>query len=637
MSKCNEQAKLYTLPTADLVYKKGLKREDFKNSLEYLLSRDGFVYGCDYDWNSSWEFAENSLGDNHINFDGKKRGSYNRFQTYTDLYNIRAIGFNAVNYWILGSLQGFTFDDEGYVIGCDQNMLDNIRELCEICREIGLFLVPSLQTHGSAASWGGFNAKGESPVRVWNKYFKFVWDEKAREMYFKNGIDPVMKVFSEYQDILLCMDLTVENSTGWVSDMDIGYFQSETGTSWDNWIVFINALHDRVKMHAPDLLTSTEEAGGIEKLARMHAIKADILGANYYHAGAYIPPRELYFTGKPGYVGEYNVGDEGQDSYLGFRWGQKRHEFLSRAKQSGWIGCFLYKYCVDGGDYTFFVPGSNTFSYEHMYEWGHGFRAPILDGIAAYRKEKDEVEAPSLLANKGSDTVYWIPSRSGDKYMLERSIDGGKTFEVVAENIDANANKTENGLIKYVDNGVGEGMSYCYRVTVYTADGKSAVSKANNVELYHPTNSFAVNGDFATGDFTGWQVSGNPGKVVKIGNKFAWEMDFSKEAHDGYVRQTFAVKPKTLYTAVFKLKYAENYRGGSTEVRAYNIHDNSPMTTAAFSWFSRRPTDENGFVTAAIEFVSSSEDRELRFEMNQKPGIKGGHIYVTDIVIKEMR
>ena len=635
MKNVNQHPTLYATEISNLKYRKDIKREDFKNSLEYLLARDGYIHGCDYDWNGDWSGSENSLGDNHIIFNGNVRATYCHYKTYCDLYNIRAIGWNAVNYWLLGSLQGMTFDDEGYVTGIDESFLNNLRELCEICREIGIFLLPSLQPHGGATSWGALNGKGESPIFVWNKYFKFIWNKKAREMYLKNAIMPVCKVFAEYQDIILCVGVTIENSTGYVSDMDIGYMQSDQGTNWSVWIDYINDLHDCVKAACPNLLTSTEEAGGIEKLTRLNESKVDILGANYYHAGAYVPPREIYVTGRPGYIGEYNVGDGPKDSYLGFRWGDKRHEFIKASRESGWIGCFLYKYCVDGGDYTTHKPNSNTLYYEDMYEWCHGFRRPITEAIYNYRGEKPEIDLPVLLANKGTEHVYFIPSVSGNIYTIERSFDG-ESFTVIADKIDGNQYKLENGLIRFTDNGVGKGMTYCYRVTVHTADGKNATGKANNLMAFRPEENLIVNGNFVSGDLKGWETSAKFGEVIPHPEKdgFALKTDYSNKetvCEYGGIAQTMKVKPSTPYVITVKYSLKNLAAGGEPPfVRLFSVVDKHNMLVLYLN-------GNEGFTTKRGELVTSFEEKEIKIDFSQGGKHESGELIIEEIALTELR
>ena len=632
---------LYAGKTSELKYRKDIKREDFKNTLEYILARDGFIYGCDYDWPADVEYVNHCLGDNHIAFDGKQTATFNRYQAFTDIYNIRAIGFNAVNYWILASLQGVCFDEDGFAIGLDDNFLKNLRCLLDICREIGIAVVPSMQPHGNANSWGGKNSRGESAIFVWNKYFKFIWHEKAREMYINNVIKPVCKVFAEYQDIILCVGLTVENDTGWVSDIDLGYYQSDIGTNWEVWTDFLNCLHDCVKEAAPDMLTSTEEAGGIEKLARLSELKVDLIGGNYYHEGSYVPPRELYVTTRPGYIGEFNVGDYHGNNYQGFRWGKKRHEFFKTAKESGWIGGFFFRYGCDYGDCTMFDPKGSTLSYEHLYEWGYGFRYVILDGIANHRGFAPEVEAPSLFANKGTKEVYWTPSRTTDIYRLERSLNGGETWEIVADNIDGKAACVSNGLIKYIDEKLPEGASFCYRVTAITSRGEEAQSKPNNTEKYYVAENLLKNADFINGDFSDWIISDHKGEIEKTDEGYLYKIDYSNKSattHYGTIKQLLHLKPSTAYRVSFDFKFDFIRSGGEhAHFKAWNVNRNSNMNTCYMSGIKKNKFEFGIWHSRSFNFVTTDTDTDIMIILSQGSECDSGNLYVKNITVMELR
>ena len=93
------------------------EKAGFKNSWEYLLDRDGFVYGCDYCYVGMVDFVDHSLGPNFIS---NKSATYNHYMAYIDIYNIKALGFNAVNYWLLTNMQGIHFDENGY---CDAGLI----------------------------------------------------------------------------------------------------------------------------------------------------------------------------------------------------------------------------------------------------------------------------------------------------------------------------------------------------------------------------------------------------------------------------------------------------------------------------------------------------------------------------------
>ena len=637
-----KESRLYTLDTKDIVYNPNAKREDYKNTFEYIMARDGFVYGCDYDWTSQNLYSDHSLGDNHVNLSGTDVATYNHYQVYTDIYNIKALGFNSVNYWLLSSIQGITFDDDGYAVKVDDNFMDNLRDLLEVCRDVGISILPSLQPHGGASSYGGLNAKGESPIDVWNKYFKFVWHEEAQKKYLDNVIDPICELFAEYQDVIIWVGLTIENSTGWVNDIDLGYAQTGYGTTWENFAKFSNALHDRVKKAAPDLLTACEEAGGNEKLFRYNELKADLLGANYYHSGGYIQKRESYFTERVGYVGEYNVGDQGD--FDGEYWGKKRQSMIQSAIDSGWIGCYYFRYTSDVNPCNMFDHSSNTFDYESMFSWAYGFRYVINDSIAKYRKFTPEVEAPSLLANKGGKDVYWIPSRSGTLYDVERSDDGGKTWKTVAKDVDADTSSCANGLIKYTDTQVGDGMTYNYRVTVKTEDGKTATSVPNNREAFYVAEDIMLNGSFETGDYTNWKKSSHNGVITDeeaSDGKYSLKYDYSdRENTTVYagVGQEKDVKMNTTYTCTYDVKCTEAGKFNEPMyVRVRSLTSNKNMVVSYNGGSVTENPNNNDWKTVTITFVTTTDTKVLIDIGMGDNTSKSGVIYVDNFRVKELR
>ena len=66
----------------------------YRNAYEKLIAEDGFMYGMDLDWvKHTMDFAW-SLGDNELL---NHAAAYSENSVAVDLYNIKALGFNAVN------------------------------------------------------------------------------------------------------------------------------------------------------------------------------------------------------------------------------------------------------------------------------------------------------------------------------------------------------------------------------------------------------------------------------------------------------------------------------------------------------------------------------------------------------------
>ncbi len=589
------------------------EKAGFKNSWEYLLDRDGFVYGCDYNYVGMVNFDEHSLGPNFIS---NKSATYNHYMAYIDIYNIKALGFNAINYWLLTDMQGIHFDENGYCVKLDDRFKTNLRDLLELCRELGMYLVPSIQPHGIP------ECAAEPRSVSWEKYTSYLWNDTAMEMYFDNVIDPIADIIAEYQDVVICCGLTVENSTTYVNDPERGDMQGDCfGTTWEHYSEWLNAFHDRIKAKMPNMLTSTEEGGGTEKEYRLNDTKVDLIGNNIYHSGGSTGNIAEHYKGRPGYIGEYNIGEDsdGTDFSTPY-WGRIKQKFIVTAKEGGWLGAFYFKYggAYDGGK-NFVMFTGNTTDYETMHIWAPEFRYVINDGINEYRGLTDVPDTPVLLANKGSNEVFWIPGRNIEKFKLERSDDGGATWKTVADDLGINEYSIDNGLIKYTDTTVPTGIPYCYRVTGYDANGKSSVGTANNAaELFIPQN-LVKNSSFEDGT-ENWtfEVGKITDEQAATGNKSAKidTINGNDASNYGAFYQVVDVEPNKNYRIRYKIKfdsYTYNGEGDNSFIRCSRLNSENKWQNLTVQYSGQNLVGE-GWVERTFTIVTDSEDSKVRLQ-----------------------
>ena len=648
----SESSSPYNLDMSDIEYNPNAKREDYDNNLEYLLARDGFIYGVDYAWQGQNLYSDHSLGAQHIFMESGGGATFNKFVAYNDIYNMRALGFNATNYWLLPSMNGVTFDEDGYCTGLDEDFKQNLRDLLEICREVDMMIIPTLQPHGFANAYGTINEHGEAPQDVWNKYFKYIWHDGAREAYMTNVIDPILEILKEYEDIILLVGITIENSNSAVNDVDYGYVLNDYGTSWENWANWHNAMVDRVKMYMPNMLTSTEEAGGTDKLYRYNDLNVDILGANFYHSTGYVKSREDYFTERPGYVGECNIADGACDYDIsGEPYGSYRQRFHKSAKEGGWLGAFLFQWCAEGDDCNLFETGASTLDYEALYYWMVEFRKIFTDELNEYRGITSTIDKPYLFANKGTTDVFWTPSVQAVNYKLERSLDGGNTWVTLSDAIDPDNYSAKNSMLHFVDDGIGEGDAACYRVTAYNEAGESAVSDVNNVcEFYVAENivknySFednGTNGNYYTAEdwnlSTECVVTDEDASDGEYSIKLDWsDTEVSKDYHG--LNQSIKLKPSTSYTIQYTYKATKSPTGTGEApfVRVREYESRKETSDKSYIWSETK--DESGnyvwIQSNKVKFTTGSvEDYQIDISF----GARSGYIiYIDEIIIKEMR
>lgn len=632
-----------TADKADIVF--DFEKEGYNNALDKLLKEDGFIYGIDYNYcgTNTNQFA--SLGKNLI-LDISP--SWSEYTANIDIYNMKAMGFNAIGWWLLGHCEGVNFDADGYATGLDEQFLTNLRQLLDICRKYDMKMVPLLQTHGNAHNYGNGNGT-ESASRINHKYFKFYWDQTARDIYIENVINPILDVFAEYQDVIIVISLLVENSANLVQDADAGYSRGNTGTTWENWKKLVNDLHAASKAKLPNIPTTMEEGGVAddksgtqENLYRQNQLDVDFISHNFYTSTGNMMAHGAGLTTKPGIVGEYNGGGPGDAASASY-WAGIKQKFMVTAKQGGWLGAFLFSYKAGGVDYEM-MTGATT-EYNTFHGWATSFRYAILDEIYKHKGiTRDAVEASVPLANKGSNEVYWIAGRGATLFELQRSDDGGTTWKTIAKDLSVDDYSIDNGFVKYTDETLKEGIEFCYRIVSYDDEGNSVIGKANNVAEYFVPVNILENGSFEDG-LTGWENNANPGGALSdedvYNGTYSLKIDKANgigELNYGATSKTVAVNTNTVYKLTYKYKVTEAATGEGSGPYIQIVNPTTGANLCFAHYYGSTVTDvevDNGWRTGSL-LVSTNDLTEIKIRIvnGSKPTFAA---YVDDFELKESR
>lgn len=606
----------------------------FKNAYEYLLDRDGFIYGIDYDWMFTNTNSSHNLGDNKIL---NQTSAYNEYLLTLDVYNMRALGFNCMNMWLFMDGQGLDFNDDGLVIGLTDVFKKNLRGWLEICRKTGIFACVSIQPHGEASNYGNGNGK-ETPREIFNKYFRFYFEPNARKAYMENAIRPLCDILSEYQDVVAICSLTVENTSNLTDDAEIGYFRNHTlyGTTWENMFSFMKDMNSVIKDVMPNMITSTENMGDSQFQYRCNELGVDLIGQNRYNSdGMAKDPVEEYLV-KPTYIGEFNGGESGFDSYSQEYWGKIKANFYPSAQSLGYKGAFYFSYSTGGAPFNLY--DSLSTNYDKMRSYALTISYQINDMMKKYKKDTTVLDKPVLLFNKGGNDVYWLPGRGVTTFKLERSDDNGETWKTIEDNIDVYDISLTNGLCKFTDTSLKEGITFQYRVTAYNDEGDSIVSLPNNSAEYFVAKELLKDGGFENVELkdtsidTGWYGT-NCGKVVK-NEELALEGTSYLECDKanglglgkyGCVYQKVKVSPNTTYSLTFNA-YTD-VKAYMASVQVYNAKTNTPISGAS-SWFENvAKTEEHEWKSQGILFstgdfdeiivrISNGEDADAHFKLD---------------------
>lgn len=620
----------YSVPNALSEF--GYEKEGYKNLYEKTLAEDGFIFGMDYDWFLYNGSSGKNMGDNQIL--GWK-SIFNDYLTYIDLYNIKAMGYNCVNVWLFMQGEGLRFDDNGFVTGLDDTFKTNIVKVMNMCRELDLPICFSIQPHGEAENYGN-GSDTENYIEIWNKYYQFYYREDARKAYMENAIRPLAEIIKGYQDVVMILDLTIENESNLTDDPELGYFDGgPKGTTWENFSAFLNDMNATIKSVIPNSITSTEDVGGYAHAYRKNEVNVDIIGMNNYNGNGQMgDPTEMYLV-KPFYVGEFNGGESGFDQWSQEYWGKIKTRFYPDAIQKGYIGAFYFSYSTGGSPFSLFDGLAND--YDGMRSYALSLSYQVKELINEHKGIKTEMDTPVLLCNKGGSDVYWIGGRGVSSYKLERSDDNGKTWKVIDANIDADMTSLTSGLCKYTDNSLAEGIDYCYRVTAYNDEGKSAVSKPNNVESFYVAKDLLIDGSFENTELKeeekseGWyQVSGAGSVTDEEAHtgKYCFKVDKINGINNqwGKTQQKLTVKPNTNYTLTFWYKAVK-------DVSMFSIRalDNDKKDIADY-W---SPAYDEEWKQATLVFTTGDYDT-IYIRIDNGTGTKSVG-YFDDFELKETR
>lgn len=546
----------------------------YKNALDYLMARDGWIYGMDYNFSSDLMTSCYDLGDNQL---GGQKATFSEANVRRDFYNMKALGFNATNWWLMMHLQGVIFDEEtGLAIGVGENYLENMATMLSIARETGIKVIPTISNHdllgyGAGLNFGGYEGQ--------MKYVRFQYDKEAQDAWFENVIEPICDVLAQYQDVITSIGIGVENMSGWLDDYDLGFFQyGKNGTTLELYGGFYNRLVAAVHKVMPTMPTGVEMGGSIltsnedgsfrlwERLFLQNELDVDFISQNFYHSGGSQDQRDQAFITRPGYVGEFDVGEAGSNAnateevYM-----RLQHRSYHMAKEQGWFGAFMYIFYPSRTTYGGTGALNNYESFRpFITNWGYDIQDMINEfkGVTTADNEKAKP-----LFYQGGQNIYWIPARNTKSIDIERTQDGGATWQKLASNLDYIDLVLPNGLGKYVDETTVSGNTYAYRITTHFEKGADTTSIATNEALYYiPPNEIPDPG-FESGAFTnnekeGWKVLCSKGWSITTekvhSGEYAAKLD-AVACGGGYCSITTAlkeVKPATPYSMTF-YRYSE--------------------------------------------------------------------------------
>lgn len=457
-----------TVSAADTRAKKPLYQE--------ILERDGFIEGVWYPWFThtylGCGFTANEAAAQWITngwYDFNKVGidTYGADNIYAEIYNLKALGYNMLA--IAGSPygEGVVYDNNGDVLGIKDEYLTNVARFLEICREIDMPVMWNICFHtSSAADYYGPD--------VWNILCRMYYDPTVADHYAQRFVKPLCQLLDEYDDVVALIALTdeVENE---IHDADEpnnwGYATKAFGTTEENILYFVNAMNEVVKKEVPQIARTI--AANSDDLGLYSEVDVDTMGRNRYSDEGTVPGIDRMYPTAPMLLTEWNLHEASGMSESDYS--KIQIKFRDEMKRVGYQGGFQWCWQPNakGGAMDLLMKnGSVTDFRQSIYDRYYY----TIDALAKYQGKTVVLDTPSLFYYNGGGKLEWVPSRQATAVTIEKSSNGGKTWQTVKANLDPDS-LLKNGKCVYQANNVL--ATEILRVTVKDDKGNTASAVTN--------------------------------------------------------------------------------------------------------------------------------------------------------------
>ncbi|MBQ4333251.1 MAG: carbohydrate binding domain-containing protein, partial [Clostridia bacterium] len=474
-------------------------------AIDLLLERDGYLEGIWYPWfdwyqigcnlvdNSNWE---SYLGSDWWKGQPQYQGGIDRYgveRIYCDLINMKSIGFNIIGFGASMYGEGIIYDDNGDVVGIEEDYLRNVHRFLDICREIGVAIMWNVHFHSEGMSDEYVDGKP-----AWDIISQMICNPEVTEHFVERFVRPLSKVLAQYPDVVI-MASAMDESDNIITDSDLGdHFEGDRvlyGVNEDALVNFIDRVTDTMREEMPGVEMML--AGNSSDFSRYSSVDLDFMGRSIYSEGYGVDRVVDYETVFPVIATEFGMPTVMTEEGYSSLHIQKREEMI-RQGYKGWF-MWCWQSDVGGGHHDVMLQGMQHFTdfRPMVFNLNHY----IQDYRAAHRSETLVLDTPAMFYNAGDTIVSWIGARQATKMDLLRSDDGGKTWKKLLDNVDQSICVDENGKGLYYDTTAPK-SGYMYKVVVRDDQGNEKESE--------PTNKPEDAGNF----FASKDYSGNYGGLV---------------------------------------------------------------------------------------------------------------------------
>lgn len=430
-----------------------------------ILNVDGYIDGVWIPWlthswlGSSLAASDLEAYDSYLGTDGSTKDywqtmtqvgidNYNNTQLEMEIFNLRALGYNAMAY--AGSPWGEGRENDlntWECTGVKTQYLQNIRRFLDICRRAQMPVVWYLHFHSSAVP-------GYASLDMWYKIAQVQGNKEYADSYAENFVKPVCEVLAEYRDVVVMCGIADETFNE-INDSDLGdkfeEGRDQYGVTEEDSMYFHAQIGKMVKEVMPDMPTTC--ADNADQYAMYGDAILDMPGRNQYSSGTTpsCSVSEGWATG-PLMAGEYGMGGS-SGAYTEDNWSttmvNKRQAYLD----AGYSGFFQWAY-----EPTFKTAGAAAPNGNQMIRQGgtlpYDLRAGVYQGYYwAVEKQGGSANTPAALyycgttitltsggSYSGNGKVYYVRPQNNGTVTVQRSVNGGSWTTVTGTtSYDTNA------------------------------------------------------------------------------------------------------------------------------------------------------------------------------------------------------
>ena len=482
-----------------------------RKNIEAILERDGYLEGIWYPWFDWYQIGcnlyknstmESMLGSQWWKGQSQYQGGLDRYgveQVYCDLVNMKAIGYNIIGF--NGSMQGegVIYDNNGDVLGIEEEHLRNIRRFLDICREVGMSVMWNAHFHSE-----GLLDDYKDGYVAYSLMTQMYSNPTVTEHYVERYIRPLCKLLAQYPDVVV-MFSAMDESDNEVNDSANGQhfaIRQDYGVTEKSMVNFITRITETAREELPGVAMTLASNG--QDFTRYIDLDLDFMGRSMYGNGTGFDDAEQFFSTAPLLATEFGLGDKVTEEQYSSIHLEKRTNMMKEGYK-GWF-MWIWQTYVGGGHYDVMLQDSKHCT--DLRPMVFDLHYYILDYRAKHQGKTVTLDAPAMFYNGGDGKVVWISSRQATKMSLLRSDDGGKTWKTLLNNVNPKQYVDANGKGVYLDT-TAPADGYCYKIEVQDAKGNKATSNVTNC----PEDAAEF---FASKDYSGKQggaVYTNPPKM----------------------------------------------------------------------------------------------------------------------------